>query len=79
MILIEPMFQKDLLRILAETFDCSENTIKDRLRQMVDKQLHIYNPDGMLCCLKVEGERGKANRYFLEQISLPSHKSNPVE
>lgn len=57
--------QRELIEILKAEFDCSENTLKDRLKEIEEQQLEIINIKSESCTLKIHTAAGKATTYEL--------------
>jgi hypothetical protein len=67
--LLKPsMLQRDLLKVLTSSFDCSENTLKTRLQEIVDQQVEIINEQGQPCTLQIKTANGKPTVYELQEI-----------
>ncbi len=60
------MPQKELLLILKQCFDCSENTLKGRLDEIADKKTEIIDHRGNVCTLRIKTANGKPTVYELE-------------
>lgn len=59
------MPQKELIEILKTEFECSENTLKDRLKEIEEQQIEITNIRSEPCTLKIHTAAGKATYYEL--------------
>lgn len=59
------MPQKELIEMLKSEFECSENTLKDRLKEMEEQQIEITNIRSEPCTLKIHTNAGKATYYEL--------------
>lgn len=59
------MTQKELIEILKVEFECSENTLKDRLKDIEEQQIEITNIRSEPCTLKTHSAAGKATYYEL--------------
>jgi len=65
-ILAKPMTQKEVCNNLMRHFGCSENTIKNRLKQLVEKKEILLDAAGRECILEVEWQKGKSGIYYLK-------------
>ena len=60
--------QRTLLKHLKASFNCSENTLKERLQEIVNQQLEITNENQRPCTLHIKSANGKATLYELQEI-----------
>ena len=59
------MPQKELIEKLKIEFDCSEHTLKDRLKEIEEQQIEITNIRSEPCTLQIHSTAGKATYYEL--------------
>lgn len=71
--------QKTLISKLKEFFPVSENTMKERLKEISDKKIPMYNQDGQVCFLKIKIEKGKPTTYYLEKETPELPLENSTE
>lgn len=69
----EEMSQKQLVATLADAFGWSDNTIKSKLKSLVDRQTPIQNKEGKSCKLAKAENPGKASVYYLQPLE-PANK-----
>lgn len=60
--------QKSLLDELKKHFNCSENTLKERLQEIANQQLEVTNENLRPCTLHIKSANGKATFYELQEI-----------
>ena len=66
--LTEPISNQTLITELAEEFDCSSKSIRNRLKEIMDKQFPIKNLQDTLCYL-TKNRNGKEMFYSLSPIN----------
>ncbi|WP_435356138.1 hypothetical protein [Emticicia sp. SJ17W-69] len=59
------MPQKELIEILKTEFECSDNTLKERLKDIEEQQIEITNIRSEPCTIKTHSAPGKATYYEL--------------
>ncbi len=67
-LLCPSLSQKELLQQLRQRFECSDNTLKNRLEEIAEKQLEIINEQGQPCTLQIKTASGKPTVYELQVI-----------
>ncbi|RDV15480.1 hypothetical protein DXT99_08265 [Pontibacter diazotrophicus] len=64
-LLVEPKKQKDLVHELSMQFEVHINTVKDRLKEIAEQRLVVYDGNGIACELTIEESAGKSTMYSL--------------
>ncbi len=59
------MAQQELIEILKIEFECSDNTLKERLKEIEELQIEITNIRSEPCTLKIHTAAGKPTKYEL--------------
>lgn len=67
----KPMAQKDLCVNLQTFFSCSENTIKSRLKRLIEGKDILHNAEGIECVLAIQWQMGKTATYYLKPCDEP--------
>lgn len=76
--LLKPsMPQKELLFILKQSFECSENTLKSRLEEITEKKTEIVDHKGNICTLRTHTTNGKPTVYELEVLEQREVSAQP--
>lgn len=60
--------QKDLLKELGEAFNCTENTLKNRLVEIANNKMEIINERERPCELHIKTANGKPTVYELKEL-----------
>jgi hypothetical protein len=64
--------QKVIIQKLKERFDCSDNTIKQRLDSIIEENDEIIDQHGDTCNLLKNASNGKPSTYQLVRIDEPT-------
>ena len=63
----EPAAKRDLHDSLKDALNCSERTLEDRLKEIIEEKRTVYNTEGIVCQLQKTIENRKV-MYFLHPV-----------